>query len=199
MTKLLVYVLLIGAGCCVAQESNNANSSGQCSPPVAGNNNTVTITCGIGVQRAREMQAILNKILANQLDSAAVIEKLNELLRRTNPNGAVVTYDCDGNSRTTTPGSTMAHVDLPRQNVQLMMNLSSANRASDLLKECLSEIQQKPEWLTPRLFCSNAYLALGDLAHARQMLDDYNASVGPAYTGDPLCRDLSSFLQSHLK
>jgi hypothetical protein len=52
---------------------------------VSGSNNTFTINCGIGKEQGKKMLAILNKILANQIDTDAVMAKLDEILRNVHP------------------------------------------------------------------------------------------------------------------
>jgi len=53
---------------------------GACNVANTGNNNTITIKCGIDQMQARKMVEILNKILSNQIDSTKVIAKLDEIL-----------------------------------------------------------------------------------------------------------------------
>jgi hypothetical protein len=66
-----------------AQASNTTKSTGPCSPPVNGNHNKVTIQCEVAPARGKQMVAILNRILANQLDPADVMAKLDEILAAT--------------------------------------------------------------------------------------------------------------------
>jgi hypothetical protein len=68
-----------------------------------------------------------------------------------------------------------------------------------LLKVCTAEIESKPEWLTPRLFCAIAYGSLGNTAKAKEMLAVYDAGKGPAYDGDASCKQMSDVLHANLK
>ena len=79
--KSLALLLLVSCSCCWAQRSTNANNqtTGPCSPISSGSNNNFTIRCGIGKKEGEKMLAILNTILAKQLDPNAVMEKLDEI------------------------------------------------------------------------------------------------------------------------
>jgi hypothetical protein len=80
-------------------QSGPASAAGTCNVANSGQSGPVTITCGIGKEQGDQMLAILNKILVNQLDPAAVMKKLDEILRAINPNRPVKTYSCDGRWR----------------------------------------------------------------------------------------------------
>jgi hypothetical protein len=56
-----------------------ASTKGLCSVANTGSDNKIQITCGIGKNQGQKMLAILNKILANQLDPDAVMGKLDEI------------------------------------------------------------------------------------------------------------------------
>src|ERR1019366_4426059 len=79
---------------------------GTCSVENSSQIGSVNITCGIGAEQGQAMLKILNKILADQLDPAAVMEKLDEILHAVNPNRQVKTYFCNGQWRTMGPGAT---------------------------------------------------------------------------------------------
>jgi hypothetical protein len=53
----------------------------KCNVANTGNQNTITITCGIDTKQAQQVLVILNRILAGQLDTKAVMRKLDELQR----------------------------------------------------------------------------------------------------------------------
>src|SRR5258708_2312734 len=62
------------------QATGNATTNATCAISNTGSNVTqLTIHCGIGQQQGKAIIGILNKILANQLDTAAVMKKLEEL------------------------------------------------------------------------------------------------------------------------
>ena len=83
----LLLLILITLPCCgQTPPLGKAETTGPCSPAVSGNNNQFTMNCkGIDKEQGQKMLAILNKILANQLDPAAVTAKLDEILKVINP------------------------------------------------------------------------------------------------------------------
>jgi hypothetical protein len=87
--KLHVFTLLVCTSVFATAEtpakagtSNQATANGLCSVSNTGSNNTITIRCETNQAQASKMVQILNKILANQLDSAKVMGALDELLAR---------------------------------------------------------------------------------------------------------------------
>jgi hypothetical protein len=62
-----------------------ATTKGACSPANTGNANTFVIHCGIDKAQGVELIAIMNKILANQLNPVEVMAKLDEILRNMHP------------------------------------------------------------------------------------------------------------------
>ena len=78
----LVLALLIAAPCwSQTRATGKAETTGPCSPLVTGSNNQVTINCkGVGKDQGAELLKIVNKILANRLDSRAVLSKLDEII-----------------------------------------------------------------------------------------------------------------------
>ena len=99
-------------------------------------------------------------MLANQIDADKVMAKLDEILHAVNPNLPTKVYFCKGGWRSLGPG--------PNTGMQMTMNggedpsgvemakLSDARQFKELLKVCTTQIESKPEWLTPRLFCGLA-------------------------------------------
>lgn len=76
----LMLALLIAMPCwSQTTTTGQAETSGPCSPAVTGSSNTFTINCGIGKEQGAALLKIVNKILANQLDTNAVMSKLDEL------------------------------------------------------------------------------------------------------------------------
>jgi YD repeat-containing protein len=201
--KSILLMLTLFTIPCVAQKPSTSPpgvaTKGDCSPAVTGNNNNFKFTCGVGEEQGKQIIALLNRMLAKD-NTSVVIEKLNELLKRTNPNGTITTYDCDGGKRTQTlsTGSTVADVPAPGELIQPMLNLYNAHQMTALLTECQTQIASKPEWLTPRLFCGLGYVGLHDIANAKQMLDYYDANVGPAYDA-PFCQEASTWLHTKIK
>lgn len=61
-------------------QPGSATANGMCSLANTGSSvSNVTIHCGIGQEQGQKMLAVLNKILANQLDFAVVMGKLDEI------------------------------------------------------------------------------------------------------------------------
>jgi hypothetical protein len=94
----LILSLLIAVPCwSQTTTTGKATTSGSCSPANTGSNNTFTIKCGIGQKQGQQMLDILNKILANKLDSEQVMAKLDEIQKAMNsrpnvsaPNGIAI-------------------------------------------------------------------------------------------------------------
>lgn len=75
--KLFAF-LFFSASIATAQQS--ATTSAPCSPIAPDNSGSITINCpGISKEDGRKMLAILNRILANQIDPELVMVKLDEI------------------------------------------------------------------------------------------------------------------------
>lgn len=73
-----LVVFLFFSSLALAQQS--ATTSAPCSPITPYNTGSITINCpGMSQERSRKMLAILNRILANQLDPDLVMVKLDEI------------------------------------------------------------------------------------------------------------------------
>src|ERR1700675_1441415 len=99
--------LVLSAVPCSSQQTTTgpATTAGPCSPAVSGNNNQFTIECqGISRQQANKILGVMNRILANELDTDAVMKKLDEIVSARNsvnqncPNGI-----CAGGNITGSP------------------------------------------------------------------------------------------------
>ncbi len=198
---ILLIICFVGTAFGQSTKTGDAKSQGQCTAANTGSNNRFVINCGIGKKQGAEMLAILNKVLANQIDPNAVMTKLDEILNRTNPNLTVVAYDCQGTMRSTnlSTGVMQYGRNYPFANIKPMDDLLVRRLYPDLLTSCLAQISQKPEWLTPRLLCGEAYSEMGDRANALTMLGDYEKNAGPGYNTDPYCRALDSALRQKLQ
>jgi hypothetical protein len=196
---ILFIVPCVGFAQNPSPSTGNASTKADCSPAVTGSNNNFKFSCGVGKEQGEKIIALLNQMLSKD-NTTVVIDKLNELLKRTNPNGTVVTYDCVGMKRTSTPGMGASSMegDTPAMNLKSMVDLVSANRFDLLRDECLRQIELKPEWLTPRLFCALAYKELKDTTNAKLMLDYYDSNVGKAYDM-PYCRNISELLHRQIQ
>ena len=85
--KLLfpICFLLFSPAMARSQSTGPATTKGACSPANTGNDNTFVINCGIDNVQGAELIAIMNKILANQLNPSDVMAKLDEILRSVHP------------------------------------------------------------------------------------------------------------------
>ena len=145
--------------------------------------------------------ALLNKIISNQLDPNAVMEKLDEILKAVNPNVPPRKYQCTGSWSTAGAGPGAAfEIQLGGNDsaFQEMVRLNNTRQYASLIKACLAQIDSSPEWLTPRLFCGLAYLGTGDKVKAKSMLDEFDSKTGPAYDTEP-CQRIFNFLHDNLK
>lgn len=195
-------VMLFFSSLALAQQP--ATTSGSCSPIASDNTGTITINCpGMSTEQGQKILAVVNKILANQIDPNVVMAKLDEILHAVNPNLPKKTYTCRGGSKTEEPnpsgGITFNINSGPDPSGKEMAKLNDARQYKELLKVCTAQIESNPAWLTPRLFCALAYGAMGDTAKAKEMLAIYDAGKGPAYDGDPTCKEISDFLHANLK
>jgi hypothetical protein len=78
---LAILVIVFGSSITAAQTTGAATTNGTCSIANSGNNNSsVVINCGVGVAQGRQILAILNTMLEHQIDPAAVMKKLDEVL-----------------------------------------------------------------------------------------------------------------------
>jgi hypothetical protein len=168
---------------------------------LAGN---VSVNCSSLTPAQRKLiqsiPAVLNKILANQLDPEAVMRKLDEILHAINPNLPVKTYFCDGTWRSAGPGAHAAlDINMGGSDAifQEMVRLNNSQQYGEVFKVCLAQIEKVPEWLTPRLFCAVAYLETGEASKAKNMLADFESRAGPAYS-DGACKQMSDFLHERL-
>jgi len=144
---------------------------------------------------------LLRNIIAHQNDVDAVMAKLDDCLKTINPNLPTKTYFCNGQWRVAGPGAhagfevTMGGDDSAFQE---MVRLNNSHQYAELLKTCLAEINSQPGWLTPRLFCSLAYLATGNTDDAKKMLKEFDSRTGPAYEVDA-CKQASDHLHKVLQ
>lgn len=208
---LVVFAVLVSALSSSAQTASTGNITtyGKCSPTLIQPKGKVEITCDVkGIspaqaeKRAKEDAQILSLIRQNSLNFDVVIDKLNELLKRTNPNLPVKTYSCSGEWRTSGPGlNTDIQITGGGNSADFdeMVKLNNSRLFQDLLTKCQNLIQAKPEWLSSKLFCSVAYMRLGDTAKAKEMLAEYDSQIGPAYSDDWHCENIAKALRSKLK
>jgi len=197
----LILALFVAIPCwSQTTTTGKAETKGPCSPAVTGSNDTFTIDCGIDKKQGQKMLDILNKILANQLDPEAVMAKLDEILKAVNPNLPVKTYFCNGLWTTFGPDAGVARMTLlggSDSAFQEMLNLNNSRQYEDLVTKCQTQIKSEPGWLTSRLFCGMAYLALGQNVKAKEMLTEFDSKTGPAYR-EAACGQMSDFLHAHV-
>lgn len=200
-----VLILLLSLPCWTqTTPTGQASTAAPCSIANTGSGNKIQINCGIGKEQGQKMIAILNKILADKLDTNVVMAKLDEILHAVNPNLPQKVYFCGGAWRTIGPGANVGLVMSAKMDndpsYQQMVDLANVRPEKNeaLLKLCTSQAESKPEWLTPRLFCAIAYARMGDRTKVKEILDIYDAKKGPAYTDDPNCQQLESAARSGL-
>ena len=115
-----------------------------------------------------------------------------------NPNLPARTYFCDGHWKIVGPSANAA-LDISMGGddtaFQEMIRLNHTGYYADLLQSCQAQIRSAPEWLTPRLFCSLAYLGAGDMANAKTMLREFDSRTGPAYDAGA-CKQMSGLPSS---
>jgi len=192
----IVSVSCLGQGA----TTGRAETTGPCSPAVSGNRNTFDIRCSVNSEQGKQILEILNKILKNQMDLTQVNEKLDEILKNINPNLPVKTYFCNGQWRSAGPGPNAGmEIKMGGDPTAFMheVSLFNAHQYQELLKDCQAQIDQTPEWLTPRLMCSLAYVELGDTNNAKRMLSEFESRKGPAYDVEP-CTQIEDDLRQRL-
>lgn len=175
----------------VKQDSKNS----PCSNIVA-LSGTLTVNCSSLTPAQKRIiegiPALLNKILANQLDPSAVMDKLDEILRHVNPNLPSKAYFCNGGYRTqgisANAGLSISMNADPDPSLQPMLDMANSQRWGDLIKSCTVQLDKNREWLTPYLLCSLGYANMNELPKAREMLKKFEDSKGPAYDSEPCTR-----------
>ena len=180
--------------------TGKAGTTGPCSPAGRGKNNTFEIHCNINTAQGKQMVEILNKILQNQIASKDVMEKLEEILNAVNPNRPVVSYACDGTYRSVGPSATAVMAIIAGGDTkafQHMVELNNSGQYPELFVFCKAQTAANPSWLTPLLFCSVSYFAMGDQQNAAAMLKEYDSKTGPAYDVDG-CKQLSDALHQKI-
>jgi hypothetical protein len=75
----LAFILCSGSTYGQTTVSGAASTRGACSPANTGNGNIFNITCGIGKEQGNQLLAIMNRVIANQIDPTAVLTKLDEI------------------------------------------------------------------------------------------------------------------------
>ena len=170
-------------------------TTGSCSPITTGDNNTFSITCGIGKQQGESLLRIVNKILADQLDPGVVMAKLEEILHAVNPNAPKTTYTFDGSKRLISPGRTAMLVGEAYAEFEQMGALAQEKNWSALLSLARVEMNKRPEWLTPYVFAGEAQLELGHRAEALELLETAEKGIAGNPDYDPLKKRLAQMLQ----
>jgi len=102
---LIVLLTLLSNPCFCQKPSatGSATAAGSCNTAVVGDNNQITINCQSKLQ-AEKMLAVMNKILANQLDPDVVTKKLDEILAaRNSVNQSCQSAICAGGDITGNP------------------------------------------------------------------------------------------------
>lgn len=163
--SLVIALLLIAPGLGQTTKTGEAKTSGSCSPAVTGNNNQFTISCqGITSEQGQEFLRILNRILSNELDPKAVMDKLDEIEKEVKKgnNGVWSGYDFNGAKRVESPGRSMVTAGPEISIFQQMMRLNDAKDWTGLLSLAEKEIKEIPDWATPYFFSGLANARLGN-------------------------------------
>jgi len=150
-----------------------ASTSAPCSPIAPANTGSITINCpGISKEQGQKMLAILNKILANQLDPNLVMAKLDEIERdiKALKRGIYSSYDFNGVKRDERPGVTAVTAGEEVDAFQKMMALQANRQWAELLKTAEDQVKKTPDWLTPYLFSGIANANLGKKSAAIKRL-----------------------------
>lgn len=201
-----LVVVLLFSSLALAQQSTT--TSAPCSPIAPDNKGTITINCpGIPKEQGQKTIDLLNRILAKGADTDALLvalnEKVDELLHAVNPNLPTKVYFCNGGWRSEGPGPNVANRVIANFEVDpsldKMTTLVNSAQYSELLRVCTAQLESKPEWLTPRVFCALADEGLGNETQAKEMLDAYDGLKGPAYDEDAFCKQISDLAHSRLK
>jgi hypothetical protein len=172
-----------------------ANANAPCSVADTGSGNKIQINCGIGKEQGQKMLAILNKILAKQLDPDAVMAKLDEILHTVNPNALKITYTFNGSKRVTSPGRNLFFAGEASKEFRQMGALEQGKEWLALLKLAQSEINTRPEWFTPYIFAGEAQLKLGHRPEALELLEAADKGIAGNPDYDPLMKPLAQMLQ----
>ena len=172
LTALLVFFVRSMFG----QPAGLATTKGACSPASSGSNNVFNITCDIGREQGDQMIAILNKILANQLDPDAVTRKLDEILHAVNANAPKKTYLLNGGYRVISPG-VFSMDGSPNPDFQRMLDLNASKSWTALASLCEKWMKDTPDWYSPFVFAGFAYSNLGQKGTAIRLLERADAGM----------------------
>ena len=157
---LLLLSLFMPALCLSQTNTGKAETRGSCSPANTGNVGQITISCsGMSKEQAQKMVEILNKILANQLDTAQVMSKLDEILHTIDPNRPVTSYEFQGFRRIISPGRVNAD-DAAVANFQAFGTKLQTQDWAGLSALAEQQKSERPEWFTPYFFAGVAYINL---------------------------------------
>ncbi len=187
----LILLLLISSIASLAQPS--ATTSAPCSPIAPNNTGSITISCpGISQDQGQKLIAILNKILAKQIDPETVLTKLDEIQSdvRKLRQGIYSGYDFNGARRETRPGYTGAVAGNEFTVFQAMIKLQANKNWPELLTAAEGQIKKTPDWLTPYLFSGIANANLGNKSAAIERL----TFVRDQAAGDPNYADADRIL-----
>jgi hypothetical protein len=146
----------------IKQDAKNASCSNIVA--LAGNVNVDCSSLTPAQQKLIEsIPALLHKILADQLDPKAVMDKLNEIGKDVKKLGRGIYsgYDFNGAKREQRPGVMGVTGGEEVTVFQNMLKLQSEHRWDDLLDITENQIKKTPDWLTPYLFSGIANANLG--------------------------------------
>jgi hypothetical protein len=193
MRFILAAALLVSSAYCQTATTGQAQTTGPCSPASSGSNNNFTIHCGIGQEQGLKLLAIVNRILAKQLDPDLVMSKLDEIETDVKKisRGNYSTYDFNGVKRELHSGVVKAVAGEEFVAFQTMVKLHGTQQWKELLETSEGQLKKTPDWLTPYLFSGIANANLGN----RQAAIDRLTFVKDQAAGDPAYADADRILQ----
>jgi hypothetical protein len=209
MTKNIAKATVVGAFLsmvCLGQPNQQIHQDAKhssCSNIVALTGN-VKVNCNTltpaQLHAIEKIPSLVQQIIENKSDAEAIMAKLDEILEHLNPNNPSKTYSCYGWRTDLQPGSgaqiNLGHPESEQltDRFEELMHLNNTQQYQKLLSECQAQMRTTPEWLTPRLFCGLAYVAVGDKTKAKQMLDEFDSKTGPAYS-EGECKRMEEYLR----
>jgi hypothetical protein len=182
----LILAFLIATPCwSQTATTGQAETSGLCSPAVTGNSNTFTINCGIGKEQGAALLKIVNKILSNQLDTKAVMDKLDEL-EQVMKNSAL-------RSRVLSPTKLQAFTDALRNAPGGILRIIPAGTGEDIfpLEKQLCGAAQEKRWATACPTSRNAEWGDADVEGFECYATDWTAKDAVAFKEAMKAADLS--------
>jgi len=143
------------------------------------------------IKQTTELNSEVTKYQQDLKDKEEQIDKLKVEAKKA-ARGITSIYDFNGVKRETTrPGHISVTAGAETAVFQNMVQLKKDRNYPELVKVCLKQIADTPEWLTPYLFLGIAYTNLGQKEEAIQQFE-YVVKNAP---GDPSYQSAAEFLK----